>query len=62
MPAAAESTHGIPVARPSDELELSCIVCYGHIGRTEKVAYWPPTADSPGVIAHAQCLATEKSR
>ena len=28
-----------------DELELVCIVCHGDVGRTEKVVYWPPTAD-----------------
>ncbi len=39
-----------------DELQLACIVCRGEVGRTEKVAYWPPTADRVGVIAHVRCL------
>jgi hypothetical protein len=39
-----------------DELELSCIVCHGHIAAKEKVVYWPPRHDRPGVIAHCRCL------
>lgn len=44
-----------------DELELDCIVCRGPVGRTEKVAYWPPTKERPGVIAHCRCLAKRGS-
>jgi hypothetical protein len=45
-----------PTVRSRDELELGCIVCFGPVGRTEKVAYWPPTKDRPGVIGHIRCL------
>lgn len=50
-----------PPPLPRDELELACIVCHGHVGRTEKVAYWPPTAERPGVIAHVRCIAKKGS-
>lgn len=62
MSAAASGAAQAPVEvdRP-DELELSCIVCSGQIGRQENVVYWPPAKNRPGVIAHKRCVAKEVS-
>jgi hypothetical protein len=55
---APSSALGPPVRQllEADELELSCLVCHGEVSHTEKVAYWPPTPDRVGVIAHVRCL------
>ncbi len=56
-PGTAEFFEVVPPAEVGgDELELSCIVCHEQIGAREKVVYWPPRPNRPGVIAHCRCL------
>lgn len=52
--AAADVAEGIPEPR-RDALELNCIFCLQHAGSRERVIYWPPRRNAPGVIAHKRC-------
>jgi hypothetical protein len=58
MSATAVTDATAPPVAPTpkrDELELNCIFCLQHAGSSERVIYWPPRRDAPGVIAHKRC-------